>query len=158
MKVSSQTRSHPQLLSLRQVINRVVRNKVQLMVFLSVVVRKHLFVEDARENSIDLQVPLHVNRVRDIDPDTKQDLYHLDFVSKDYLFNEKTRVVKRYEGKISDNVQKILSEVLESESNLDVDTSLEYNFNGNTRKPFYICTWLTSKSVPEVLDLMVVVV
>ena len=59
-------------------------------------------------------------------------------------------MVKRYEGKISDNVQKILSEVLESESNLDVDaTSLEYNFNGNTRKPFYICTWLTSKSVPE---------
>ena len=109
-----------------------------------------IIVEDARERSIELQVPLHVNRVRDIDPDTKQDLYYLDFVSKDYLLNEKSRVVKRYEGKISDNVQKILSEVLESESNLDVDaTSLEYNFNGNTRKPFYICTWLASKSVPE---------
>jgi hypothetical protein len=32
---------------------------------------------------------------------------------------------------------------------VDVDeTSLEYNFIGNDRKPFYVCTWLASKSVP----------
>jgi len=32
---------------------------------------------------------------------------------------------------------------------VDVDeTSLEYNFIGNDRKPFYVCTWLASKAVP----------
>ena len=107
-------------------------------------------VVDAQDNAIQLQTKLHVNRVRDASPDTKQDLYHIDFVSKNQLLNQNTRVIKRYEGKISDNVQQILSDEMGSESNIEIDnTSLEYNFNGNTRKPFYICTWLASKSVPE---------
>jgi hypothetical protein len=74
----------------------------------------------------------------------------LDLCSKEYFANEQTRVVQRYEGKISDNVTKILKEVLKTDAttfNID-STAIEYNFIGNDRKPLYICTWLASKSVP----------
>jgi len=60
-------------------------------------------------------------------------------------------VVKKYEGNIGDNIQKILRDVLKVTTDIDVDnTSAPYNFIGNDRKPFYVCTWLASKSIPEV--------
>ena len=60
-------------------------------------------------------------------------------------------MVKKYEGNIGDNVQKILRDVLKVTTNIDIDnTSAPYNFIGNDRKPFYVCTWLASKSIPEV--------
>ena len=44
----------------------------------------------------------------------------------------------------------ILQEVLGTDANLDVDpTALPYNFIGCDGKPFYVCTWLASKAVPE---------
>ena len=97
-----------------------------------------------------LQVPLYVNRARDGIPGTQRDVYIVDFASKEYFANTQTRVVKRYEGKISDHVNSILSEVLQTQGVEQVDeTSLEYNFVGNDRKPFYVCTWLASKAVPS---------
>ena len=96
-----------------------------------------------------LTVPLYVNRARDGIPGTQRDVYIVDFASQEYFGNTQTRVVKRYEGKISDHVNSILSEVLPVVGQLDIDeTSLEYNFVGNDRKPFYVCTWLASKAVP----------
>ena len=68
----------------------------------------------------------------------------LDLCSKEYFANEQTRVVQRYEGKISDNVTKILKEVLKTDTttfNID-STAIDYNFIGNDRKPLYVCTWL----------------
>ena len=63
---------------------------------------------------------------------------------------KQTRVTKQYQGKISDNVRTILTEVLKTEEPLDIDeTSLDINFFGNTKKPFYTVTWLASKSVPD---------
>ena len=36
-------------------------------------------------------------------------------------------------------------------ADIEIDnTAAPYNFIGNDRKPFYICTWLASKSIPEV--------
>lgn len=96
-----------------------------------------------------LSVPLYVNRARDAIPGTQKDIYVIDFASQEYFGNQQTRVTKRYEGKISDHVNSILGEVLPVAGQLDVDeTSLEYNFIGNDRKPFYVCTWLASKAVP----------
>ena len=93
---------------------------------------------------------LYVNRVRGADPGTQKDLYFIDFVSKDYLSNDKTRVLSRYDGKISENVNTILKNVLQTSKEVEADeTSFEYNFIGNTRKPFYVCTWLASKAVPD---------
>ena len=93
---------------------------------------------------------MYVNRVRNAQPGTQNDVFMLDLCSKEYFANEQTRVVQRYEGKISDNVTKILKEVLKTDTttfNID-STAIDYNFIGNDRKPLYVCTWLASKSVP----------
>jgi len=108
--------------------------------------RTQIKIEDNQGG--ELNVPLYVNRARDAVPGTQQDLYILDFASREYFANTQTRVTKRYEGKISDHISSILSERLNI-SEVDIDeTSLEYNFIGNDRKPFYVCTWLATKSVP----------
>jgi len=99
---------------------------------------------------------LYVNRVRDVLPGTQRDTYSIDFTSRETFANEQCRVVKRYDGKISENVKKILTEATSAESGIKTekdikvdDTLVNYNFIGNDRKPFYVCTWLASKSIPE---------
>ncbi len=112
--------------------------------------RTDITIADA--NGFELTYPggMYVNRVRDSVPGTQQDFYSLDFASKEFFSNDLTRVMKRYEGKISDHVRSILTEVMEYEEELDIDTTaLDYNFMGNTRKPFYVLTWLASRAVPE---------
>jgi hypothetical protein len=111
--------------------------------------KSKIIVEDTQGNQLQFPGDLYVNRVRDGDPGSFQDLYMIDFVSIDHFLNNQTRVVKRYEGNISDNVNKILQEVLGTSQIGKVDdTALEFNFNGNRKKPFYTCTWLASKAVP----------
>ena len=112
--------------------------------------RTDITIEDAYGNELTLEEGLYVNRLRDVDPGTSQDIYFLDFASKEFFANEQTRVVKRYEGNIGDNVEKILKDVLKVEADIEIDnTGAPYNFIGNDKKPFYICTWLASKSIPE---------
>ncbi len=94
----------------------------------------------------------YVNRVRDVDPGTQKDVYSIDLCTREFIANEQTRVVKRYDGKISDSVKSIITDKkgLNSLKNIETDTTLiNYNFIGNDRKPFYVNTWLASKSVPE---------
>ena len=113
--------------------------------------RTDITIEDAYGNELTLEEGLYVNRLRDVDPGTSKDVYFLDFASKEFFANEQTRVVKRYEGNIGDNVEKILKDVLKVTTDIEIDnTAAPYNFIGNDRKPFYICTWLASKSIPEV--------
>ncbi len=112
--------------------------------------RTDITVTDAQGNQLKFKDGLYVNRVRNSDPTTTRDLYFIDLTSSDTFANDQTRVVKRYEGKISDHVSSILSDVLKTKYTLDVETtSVPYNFFGNDRKPFYICTWLASKSIPS---------
>jgi len=124
--------------------------------------RAYIVLEDNQPepNKLEFKVnndnSLYVNRVRDIDPGTQQDLYFIDYVPREHFANEQSRVVRRYDGKISENVKNILTKELfaggglltKKEVKVD-DTLIEYNFIGNDRKPFYVCTWLASKSVPE---------
>ena len=98
---------------------------------------------------------LYVNRVRNVISGTSKDVYVLDFVPRELFANEQCRVVKRYDGKISENIKNILekdtskSAGIKTKKKLNIDeTNLEYNFIGNDRKPFYVCTWLASKAVP----------
>lgn len=78
------------------------------------------------------------------------DLEMLEIVSKEHLRNESVRVVKRYDGKISDSVQKILREVLETTKPLDIEvTQNERSFIGTTKKPFWFITWLGTQSIPQ---------
>lgn len=93
---------------------------------------------------------IYVNRVRGISPDTQKDLYTIDFCSKEFISNEQARVIKRYDGKISDNVGQIIRRDLKSNKTIRTDETLvPYNFIGNYRKPLYLCTWLASKSIPS---------
>ena len=112
--------------------------------------RVDIIMEDNYGNELKIDEGLYVNRLRDVDAGTSQDLFFMDLASKEYFANEQTRVTKRYEGSISQNVEKILKDVLLVESKPDVDETAEpYNFIGNDKKPFYICTWLASKSIPQ---------
>ena len=117
----------------------------------------HIIIEDHEGNKLKFKADkkLYVNRVRNVLPGTQKDVYALDFTSRERLANEQCRVVKRYDGKISENVKKILTEAtsaevgLKTQKEVDIDeTAIEYNFLGNDRKPFYVCTWLASKSIP----------
>ena len=115
--------------------------------------RTDITLEDVYENKLTLEEGLYVNRLRDVDPGTSKDLYYIDLSSKEFFANEQTRVVKRYEGNIGDNVEKILKDVLKVTSDIEIDnTAISYNFIGNDKKPFYICTWLASKAVPQMPD------
>jgi len=106
-----------------------------------------IVIEDNFGESI--SVPLYVNKVRDGVPGSQQDIYVVDFSSAEHFSNQESRIIERYEGKISDHIETILKDKLKSTGKLDIDdTSLEYNFHGSDRKAFYTCTWLASKAVP----------
>ena len=112
--------------------------------------RTEITIEDAYGHELTFEEGLYVNRLRDVDAGTSKDVYYIDFASREFFANEQTRVVKKYEGNIGDNVEKILKDVLKVESDIDIDnTAVPYNFIGNDRKPFYVCTWLASKSIPD---------
>ena len=116
-----------------------------------------IVIEDHDGNKLSFKddSKLYVNRIRNVIPGTQKDVYSLDFSSRELLANEQCRVVRRYDGKISDNVKMILEDNLsgdvgiKTKKTITVDDSNSYNFIGNDRKPFYICTWLASKAAPD---------
>ena len=97
---------------------------------------------------------LRVQATRNQIDNSKASVYILDVYSDEALRNsfETTRLVKRYEGKISDSVREILENNFKrTRTNfLDIDQTLnELTFNGDTHKPFYKVVTLAKKSVPE---------
>jgi hypothetical protein len=97
-----------------------------------------------------LKMEMYLSKLRNLDETTTTDRLTVDCVTKECFSNEMTRVVKRYEGKISETVTTILRETLQADfkpENIE-ETSNQYVFIGNDRKPFYICTWLGTKSIP----------
>ena len=110
--------------------------------------RTDIDVKDDYGNRLILE--MYVNRVRNSDPQATTDFYWLDFVSKEAFANEQTRVTKRYDGRISQHVEDIISDVLGSDTEVNADqTAVDYNFIGNNRKPFHVLTWLASKAIPQ---------
>ena len=104
-----------------------------------------IVLEDA--NGAKLKPTLYVNKVRNVISDTLENNYFLDLASEQLFKNDLSRVVKRYDGKISENVKKIMKEQLDTDVDID-ETLVNYNFIGNNRKPLYVCTWLAAKSIP----------
>ena len=103
---------------------------------------------DLRDSNNNKLTPtLYVNKVRNVISDTIENNYSLDLASEQLFKNDLSRVVQRYDGKISENVKKIMKEKLNADVDVD-DTLIDYNFIGNNRKPLYVCTWLASKSIP----------
>ena len=100
-------------------------------------------------NDVKLNLPLYVNRVSPIKQDTVKSVVVLDLVSKEFIFNEKVRVNSRFDGKISEHIKTILTKFLRTTKKLNIeDTSNNYNFMGNNKKPFYKLLWCSKKAIP----------
>jgi hypothetical protein len=100
------------------------------------------------------KVTLYVNSVHPQYNDYNKQMVALDLVSKEYILNEQVRVRKRYDGKLSDHVRRILTDAppfgLQTQKNIDIEQTVNlYNFLGNNKKPLYVCTWLSKKSIPS---------
>jgi len=108
--------------------------------------------QDTKNTLSFVEQSFYVNRISNANPGTQNEVFFLDLCTREFLANEQTRVVKRYDGKISDNVIQILRDKtgLNTKKDIDADsTVIPYNFIGNDRKPFYVCTWLGTRGVPE---------
>tara|TARA_R110000868_G_scaffold298903_2_gene559070 strand:- start:5041 stop:6447 length:1407 start_codon:yes stop_codon:yes gene_type:complete len=93
---------------------------------------------------------LYLNEKEKLPERTQNSVYMFDLVSKEYLMNESTRVIKRYDGKISESARKILKEVLETKKELDIEvTENNFNFIGTAKKPLWTLLWLAKKSIPQ---------
>ena len=99
------------------------------------------------------ELVMYVNKVTPISDDTRKTQIQLDLVSAEFIRNEKARITKRYDGKISDHVKQLLTEGncigLKTKKDVsDIDETLNnYNYIGNNKKPFYIINWLSRKSI-----------
>ena len=99
------------------------------------------------------ELVMYVNKVTPISDDTRKTQIRLDLVSAEFIRNEKARITKRYDGKISDHVKQLLTEGncigLKTKKDIsDIDETLNnYNYIGNNKKPFYIINWLARKSI-----------
>ena len=94
---------------------------------------------------------LFVASITNVLIDEGRETFILNLVSREAITNETVRVGKKFPSseKISDSIVEIIKNYLVSEKDIDVDpTQNPYGFIGNLRKPFYLLTWLASKSVP----------
>ena len=94
---------------------------------------------------------LYLNQLRNTTNDySKGKTFTIDASSKEFFDNELTRVQERYDGKISESVKKIMTDVIKTPKFLDIEnTANSYNFLGTIKKPFWTITWLAKKSVPN---------
>ena len=115
--------------------------------------------EIAFEDSCDRtrRLTMYVNTITPFKESTTDLAAMISFVSKEYLDNEQTAIRKRFTGKISETIQKIVSTTptaqgkngLGSKKKVDVeDTVNEWAFIGNGRKPFYWCVNLAKRAIP----------
>ena len=99
------------------------------------------------------ELVMYVNKVTPDSDDTRKTQIKLDLVSAEFIRNEKARITKRYDGKISDHVKQLLTDGnsigLKTKKDIsDIDETLNnYNYIGNNKKPFYIINWLSRKAI-----------
>ena len=94
---------------------------------------------------------LYVTEVIVINKSPTSETIVLKFISRIGWLNETTRITKHYKGKITDSVQKILTEVLTIDQNkIDIDPSANsYSFTGMNKRPFDILFMLAKATVPS---------
>jgi len=99
-----------------------------------------------------ISMDLYVNSVSPVLEDTRKEVVILNLKSKEFILNEKVRLRKRYDGKISDHVNMILTDTvgegLGTDKKIEVEeTANNYNFIGNNLKSFYTINWLSKKAI-----------
>jgi hypothetical protein len=100
------------------------------------------------------KIDLYVNKINPLGDDARKSIVRLELVSKEFLLNEKIRLRKRYDGRISDHINDILTEStpdgLQTQKNIDVEeTQNNLNFLGNNKKSLYTLNWLSKKAVSQ---------
>ena len=106
----------------------------------------NLKLEDNNGNQIKLN--LYVNKVTPVQEDTTKNIISLSMVSEEFIRNENVRLNIRFDGKVSDHITKILTKFLKTKKKLDIEeTSNNYNFIGNNKKPYYALNWLSKYSI-----------
>ena len=127
-------------------------DKTTTMEGLPIVGQENVQIQVRDNNDNELKMTLYVNSVTPLVEDAQKSIVQLDLASKEFIMNEKVRINKRFNGKISDHVKKILEEsiYLATEKEIDVEeTCNEQNYIGNNKKPFYIINWLSRGAVPR---------
>ena len=117
---------------------------------LPIVGQERVDVKFEDNNKNELKLVLYVNKVTPVSDDTVKAMVQLDLTSKEFIMNEKVRLNKRFDGKISDHIRKILTDsvYLGTTKTVDIEeTSNNYNFIGNNRKPYYAMNWLSKKAI-----------
>ena len=105
-----------------------------------------LAFEDNGENK--LEVTLYVNKITPFDNKTQKSMLNINLVSKEFIMNEKARVKRRFDGKLSDHISSVVSEELESDKDVQIEPTINnLNTIGNSTKPFYFINNLCKKSV-----------
>ena len=105
-----------------------------------------LAFEDNGENK--LEVTLYVNKITPFDNKTQKSMVNINLVSKEFIMNEKARVKRRFDGKLSDHISSVVSEELESDKDVQIEPTINnLNTIGNSTKPFYFINNLCKKSV-----------
>ena len=103
-------------------------------------------------NDEKLKVNMVVNSMTPLYEDGSKNVINLNLVSEEFLRNEmgESRCRARFNGNISDNIEKIFKDRLKTKKPLDIErTSNDYNFLGNGRKPYYMLNLLSKQSIPE---------
>lgn len=92
---------------------------------------------------------------KDVQENVNKVSFTAHMTSTEYHDNPKLdrAVNRRYDGKIDESIRKVLTECLRTQKNIDADSTLnKYNFLGRNQTPFHICTWLASRSIPDIQD------
>ena len=95
--------------------------------------------------------PLVVNSAVNLDQESQRESVLLSLVSKQGTENLNIPLSKKYDGRISDSVRRILKEEFKiTDDKIDIEpTKLSYSFQGYTDSPFENIIDLASKSTPE---------
>ena len=138
-------------------INSVDGIKESILEGLPIVGQEKVLLKFEDNNEVTIgdkpELVMYVNKVTPIADDTRKTQIKLELVSAEFIRNEKTRITKRYDGKISDHVKQLLTEgnsiglkTIKDVSDID-ETLNNYNYIGNNKKPFYIINWLSRKAI-----------
>ena len=146
--------------------NTIEKDGAQLsaMEGLPIVGQENLQIKIQDNGGNALEMVLYVNEVTPLTEDTRKSVVQLNLASREYIWNEKVRVNKRFDGKISESIKSLLEdemylgptqEAKDAEGykakTLDIEpTSNTQNYIGNNKKPYYIINWLSRGAVPDI--------
>jgi hypothetical protein len=137
--------------------NRINGEGIALVEELSSGNKTNIRIEDNYGNTLSFSNDNHlrVKQPRNILQDTLKSTFTIDLYSRDFIANDeegKTLVEKKYSGKITDTVEKIIKQdSLKSEKSLLIDDSINtLEVIGRRRKPFSVICELATKCCPDI--------